>query len=62
MASSDRFGGDRGRGRGMLAIESWRRVASNVRGGIAEGCGHWIPEERPEWTVQQILDFFGEEA
>jgi len=55
------YGGDKGRGRGMLAIESWRRVASNVRGGVAEGCGHWIPEERPEWTVQQILDFFGEE-
>ena len=55
------YGGDKGRGRGMLAIESWRRVAGNVRGGVAEGCGHWIPEERPEWTAQQILDFFGED-
>ena len=34
------FGGALGRGRGMAAIESWRRVAVDARGGIAEGCGH----------------------
>lgn len=55
------YGGDKGRGRGMGAIESWRRVASDVRGGIAEGCGHWIAEERPDWTVEQLLAFFGED-
>lgn len=54
------YGGPHGRGRGMLALESWQRVASDVRGGIAEGCGHWIPEERPEWAAQQVLGFFGE--
>jgi pimeloyl-ACP methyl ester carboxylesterase len=55
------YGGPLGRGRGMAAIESWRRVAEDVRGGIAEGCGHWIPEERPDWTVAELLAFFGEE-
>lgn len=55
------YGGPMGRGRGKAAIESWRRVAEDVRGGIAEGCGHWIPEERPEWTLAQLLAFFGEE-
>ncbi len=55
------YGGAKGRGRGMLALESWRRVASNVRGGVVEDCGHWIPEEKPEWAVQEILKFFGEE-
>jgi pimeloyl-ACP methyl ester carboxylesterase len=55
------YGGTEGRGRGALAIESWRRVAANVRGGVVEGCGHWIPEEKPEWVVQQLLDFLGEE-
>jgi pimeloyl-ACP methyl ester carboxylesterase len=54
------YGGDKGRGRGMAAIESWRRVATNVRGGVIEGCGHWIPEERPEWVLAQLLEFFGE--
>jgi pimeloyl-ACP methyl ester carboxylesterase len=53
------YGGPLGRGRGMLAIESWRRVAVDVRGGIAEGCGHWIPEERPGWVTEQLLEFFG---
>lgn len=55
------YGGPHGRGRGMAALESWQRVAANVRGGIAEGCGHWIPEERPAWVVEQLLAFFGEE-
>jgi pimeloyl-ACP methyl ester carboxylesterase len=32
-----------------------------VRGGAVEGSGHWIPEEKPEWTLRQLLDFFGEE-
>jgi pimeloyl-ACP methyl ester carboxylesterase len=53
------YGGTRGRGMG--AIESWRRVATDVRGGIAENCGHWIPEERPEWVVEQLLAFFAQE-
>ncbi|MBK8273871.1 MAG: alpha/beta hydrolase [Sphingomonadales bacterium] len=25
--------------------------------GVAENCGHWIPEERPEWVAQEILRF-----
>ena len=56
------YSGARGRGRGELAIESWRRVAEDVRGGIVEDCGHWIPEERPQWVVEQLLAFFGEET
>jgi pimeloyl-ACP methyl ester carboxylesterase len=55
------YGGPHGRGRGIAAIESWRRVADDVRGGIAEGCGHWIPEERPAWVVEQLLAFFAED-
>jgi pimeloyl-ACP methyl ester carboxylesterase len=55
------FGGSHGRGRGIAALESWRRAAVDVRGGVAEGCGHWIPEERPDWTRQQLLAFFGED-
>jgi len=41
--------------------KSWRREATNVRGGLAEDCGHWIPAERPEWALAQLLTFFGEE-
>ncbi len=56
------YGGAHGRGRGTLAIESWQRVAADVRGGVVEGCGHWIPEERPDWVVEQLLAFFGEDS
>ena len=56
------YGGTQGRGRGPVAMESWQRVALDVRGGVAEGCGHWIPEERPEWVAQQLLAFFGEDG
>ena len=55
------YGGALGRGRGHLAMESWRRVAEDVRGGVIEDCGHWIPEERPQWGVEQLRSFFGEE-
>lgn len=54
------YGGESGRGRRMAALESWQRVAENVRGGIAEGCGHWIPEERPDWVIAELLAFFRE--
>jgi pimeloyl-ACP methyl ester carboxylesterase len=53
------YGGGGARGRGPRALESWQRVASDVRGGVVEGCGHWIPEERPEWAARELLAFFG---
>jgi pimeloyl-ACP methyl ester carboxylesterase len=57
------YGGDApGVGRGMTALESWQRVAHQVRGGIAEGCGHWIAEERPAWTAARLLEFYDEVA
>lgn len=32
-------------------------VASNVRGGAVEQCGHFIPDEQPEFLVEQLFDF-----
>ena len=53
------YGGDPGtRGRGMSALESWARMADNVSGGIAENCGHWIPEERPDFVATEVIRFF----
>jgi len=51
-------GGNKIVGRSMYAVDSWQRVASDVRGGVAEGCGHWIPEERPAWVVERLMEFF----
>jgi len=53
-------GGNKAVGRSMYALDSWQRVASDVRGGVAEGCGHWIPEERPAWVAERLLEFFSE--
>ena len=53
-------GGNKLVGRAMYAVDSWQRVAANVRGGVAEGCGHWIPEERPAWVVERLMAFFTE--
>jgi pimeloyl-ACP methyl ester carboxylesterase len=53
------YGGDPAtRGRGLSAFESWQRVAANVTGGVAEHCGHWIPEERPQFVAQEVLRHF----
>jgi pimeloyl-ACP methyl ester carboxylesterase len=36
----------------------WQRVADDVQGGVVERCGHFIAEERPDFVVQQVLEFF----
>lgn len=41
---------------------SCEQVANDVRGGIIEGCAHWVAEEQPEALTGQLLEFFGEEA
>jgi pimeloyl-ACP methyl ester carboxylesterase len=52
------LGGERGFGE--LTIKSMQQLAENLRGGVIERCGHWIPEERPEYLNEQLLTFFGE--
>jgi len=37
---------------------AWRRVAEHVEGGVLDGCGHFIAEERPDFVVTQALEFF----
>jgi pimeloyl-ACP methyl ester carboxylesterase len=52
------LGGAGGWGRGTEVLESCRRVAHDVRGGIVEGAGHWIPEEQPQELALLLLEFF----
>lgn len=52
------LGGERGF-RGM-PLASMKLLAENVRGGVIERCGHWIPEEQPEYLTSQLLNFFSE--
>lgn len=52
------LGGERGFGEST--IKSMQQLAENVRGGVIERCGHWIPEERPDYLADELLKFFGE--
>ncbi len=52
------LGGDRSWGRRMEVVESLRRLALDVRGGVIENCGHWMPEEQPEALLGRLLEFF----
>jgi pimeloyl-ACP methyl ester carboxylesterase len=43
----------------VLVVETMRLVAIDVRGGVFEGCGHYIPEEAPRALADQIIKFMG---
>ena len=43
-------------GKNLDMMSVWRARASNVRGKALE-CGHFIPEEKPEELVSELLDF-----
>jgi pimeloyl-ACP methyl ester carboxylesterase len=52
------YGGAQAFGRGGETLSSLRRVATHVEGGIVEQCGHWIPEEQPEFITGEMIRFF----
>lgn len=54
------LGGGQGFGRGGDTLESLQRVARDVRGGVVEDCGHWMPEERPTIIADALLGFFAD--
>lgn len=56
------LGGDKGFGRGMECLQSLRRVAEDVRGGVIAECGHWLAEEQPAALAEALMAFFGEDA
>jgi len=45
---------------GEIPLRQMREVADDVRGGVVQRCGHWIPEERPDELVQRLQEFFSE--
>ncbi len=51
------LGGANAFGRGGETLSSLKRVGTNVRGGIVENCGHWIPEERSEFLLKELSQF-----
>ena len=51
------IGGAQAFGRGEETLASLRRVATDVRGGVMQDCGHWIAEEQPERLTAELLHF-----
>jgi pimeloyl-ACP methyl ester carboxylesterase len=45
-------------GVGNLTTTSFQKVANNVTGMTLPNTGHFIPEERPNFLIKQILEFF----
>ncbi len=45
---------------GPMIEKAIQPLARSVRGVVVERCGHYIPEERPEVLIEELLRFFGE--
>ena len=42
-----------------FGLSSTQALAANVTGVIVPFSGHWIPEEQPEFVIDQLSNFFG---
>jgi pimeloyl-ACP methyl ester carboxylesterase len=45
---------------GNFALESTQALATNVTGITVPFSGHWIPEEQPQFVIEQLAKFFSE--
>ena len=44
---------------GTFLIEQAKLVASDVRGQVVAGAGHWLMEEAPNTVIPAMIDFVG---
>jgi pimeloyl-ACP methyl ester carboxylesterase len=42
---------------GTFLIDQAKMVASDVRGQVVTGSGHWLMEEAPKTVIRALLDF-----
>jgi pimeloyl-ACP methyl ester carboxylesterase len=50
------LGGDKGSAPNIY--EAMKPLCENVRGGVIEDCGHYVPEEQPEVLTAKMIEFF----
>ena len=43
-----------------MTLENMQEVATDVRGGVVERCGHWMVEERAEHMIELLTAFLDE--
>lgn len=41
-----------------ILLNTLRNIATDVQGGILQGCGHYMPEEMPDAVADELLRFF----
>ena len=41
-----------------VLLNTLRNIATDVQGGILQGCGHYMPEEMPDAVADELLRFF----
>lgn len=47
-------------GIGNVLLDTMSLVATDVRGGVFAGCGHYMPEEAPRAVAEQVINFMDE--
>jgi pimeloyl-ACP methyl ester carboxylesterase len=47
---------------GDHCFESANAIATRAQGGVIEECGHWVFEEKPDFIVQQLGEFWSRNA
>jgi haloacetate dehalogenase len=52
------WGATGGVGRNHKPAQVWARYASDIHGAKALPCGHYLSEEAPEETYQELREFF----
>jgi pimeloyl-ACP methyl ester carboxylesterase len=45
---------------GTAALDSMRMLATNVSGSVIPDTGHWIPEEQPDFLINELARFFND--
>jgi pimeloyl-ACP methyl ester carboxylesterase len=45
---------------GNFALSSMQALAANIKGVTVPLSGHWIPEEQPDFVIEQLAMFFTE--
>ena len=40
-------------------VYGMQTLAQNARGILVSNSGHWIPEEQPDFIIEQLANFFG---
>jgi pimeloyl-ACP methyl ester carboxylesterase len=43
---------------GAHCFDCAKAIANNADGGVIDECGHWVFEEKPDFIVQQLNQFW----